>query len=62
MEADIGDLSIRILETRHASIREVVGELVSGVPLSFLFRTDGNSVHHATTEHSRLSVYSNSRL
>jgi L-ascorbate metabolism protein UlaG (beta-lactamase superfamily) len=46
MEAEIGDLSIRILETRHASIREVDGELVSGVPLSFLFRTGGNSVYH----------------
>ena len=46
MKAEIGDLSIRILETRHASIRDVDGELVSGVPLSFLFRADGASVYH----------------
>jgi len=46
MEAEIGELSIRILETRHASIREVGDELVSGVPLSFLFRNKGISVYH----------------
>lgn len=46
MEAEIGDLSIRILETRHASIREIDGELASGVPLSFLVRNDGDSVYH----------------
>ncbi len=46
MEAEIGDLSIRVLETRHASIREVGEELVSGVPLSFLFRGEGESVYH----------------
>jgi len=46
MEAQIEDLSIRILETRHASIREVDDKLVSGVPLSFLFRNDGDSVYH----------------
>ena len=46
MEAEVGDLSIRVLETRHASIREVGDELVSGVPLSFLFREGGASVYH----------------
>jgi L-ascorbate metabolism protein UlaG (beta-lactamase superfamily) len=46
MEAEIGDLSIRVLETRHASIREVGDELVSGVPLSFLFREGNTSVYH----------------
>ena len=46
MEAEIGDLSVRVLETRHASIREVGDELVSGVPLSFLFRVEGESVYH----------------
>lgn len=46
MEAEIGDLSIRVLETRHASITDVDGELVSGVPLSFLFRNDEESVYH----------------
>lgn len=46
MEAEIGELSIRVLETRHASIREVGDELVSGVPLSFLFRNEGDSVYH----------------
>ncbi|MDX1746535.1 MAG: MBL fold metallo-hydrolase [Halobacteriales archaeon] len=46
MEAEIGDLSVRILEARHASIREIDGELVSGVPLSFLFRNEDESVYH----------------
>ncbi len=46
MEAEVGDLSIRVLETRHASIREVGDELVSGVPLSFLLREGGSSVYH----------------
>ncbi len=46
MEADIGDLSVRILESRHASIAEIDGESVSGVPLSFLFSHDGDSVYH----------------
>ena len=46
MEAEIGDLSIRVLETRHASIREVGDELISGVPLSFLFHRQGASVYH----------------
>lgn len=46
MEARIDDLSVRVLETRHASIREVDDELVSGVPLSFLFRREGASVYH----------------
>lgn len=46
MEAEVGDLSIRVLETRHASIREVGDELVSGVPLSFLFRHEGSGVYH----------------
>ena len=46
MEAEIGDLSIRVLETRHASIREVGDEQVSGVPLSFLFTHEGTSVYH----------------
>jgi len=41
MEAEIGDLSVRVLETRHASIWEDDDEFVSGVPLSFLFRDDG---------------------
>ena len=39
MTAEVGDLSIRILETRHASIHEDDEEFVSGVPLSFLIRT-----------------------
>ena len=46
MEAEVGELSIRVLETRHASIREVGDELVSGVPLSFLFREGSASVYH----------------
>ena len=46
MEAEVGDLSVRVLETRHASIREVEGELVSGVPLSFLLRNEDRSVYH----------------
>ncbi len=46
MEASIGDLSIRILEARHASIRTVGEDLVSGVPLSFLIRCGDDSVYH----------------
>lgn len=46
MEAEIGEFSIRILETRHASIRELDGDLVSGVPLSFLVRSGETSVYH----------------
>ena len=46
MEAGVRDLSIRVLETRHASIREVGDEMVSGVPLSFLFRHGESSVYH----------------
>lgn len=49
MEAEIGDLSIRILETRHASIREIGEELVSGVPLSFLVRNGGDGVERSST-------------
>jgi L-ascorbate metabolism protein UlaG (beta-lactamase superfamily) len=41
MTASVGDLSIRILESRHASIHEDDEEFVSGVPLSFLFCDDG---------------------
>lgn len=43
MAAEVGDLSIRVLETRHASIHETDEELVSGVPLSFLIRHEGDS-------------------
>ena len=58
MEAEVGDLSIRVLETRHASIREVDGELVSGVPLSFLFRRAGEGVSPSEDEtEPRASVY-----
>lgn len=46
MAATIGDLDIRILETRHASIREVDGTFLSGTPLSFLFVHGDVGVYH----------------
>ncbi len=46
MEAEIGDLTVRILESRHSSITEIGDESVTGVPLSFLFTHDGDSVYH----------------
>ncbi|WP_254525783.1 MBL fold metallo-hydrolase [Natrinema caseinilyticum] len=46
MEAEIGDISVRILETRHISYEDARDEFVSGVPLSFLFRADSDSVYH----------------
>jgi len=59
MQAEIGDLSIRILESRHASVWETDEELVTGVPLSFLFRHDGAIVYHMgdTAIFSDLKLY-----
>ena len=60
MEAEIDDLSIRVLEARHVSVREVGDELVSGVPLSFLFRSggEGRSPSDSAAEpHDGDSVY-----
>ena len=46
MEVTAGDLSVRVLEARHASAIEVDGSLVTGVPLSYVVSAGDASVYH----------------
>lgn len=44
--ATVGDFSVRALEARHVSMREVDDELVTGVPLAFLLGDGEKRVVH----------------
>ena len=46
MTVDVGDLSVRVLEARHASAIEVNGHMTTGVPLSFMVSGGDSTAYH----------------